>query len=42
MMRMPRSPAMMSSSWLSLQCASGTEALLLLAAEMKPLELIFA
>ena len=34
MMRMPRSPAMMSSLRLSLLCALATEALLLLAAEM--------
>ena len=35
MMRMPRSPAMMSSLWLSLQCALATEALRLLGAKRK-------
>ena len=40
MMRMPRSPAMMSSLWLLLQCVLATEALLLLAAEMNSLNVI--
>ena len=40
MMRMPRSPAMMSSSWLLQQCALATEALRLLGAKRKSLDVI--
>ena len=37
MMRMQRSPAMMSSLWPSLQCALATEILMLLAAKIESL-----
>ena len=40
MMRMQRSPAMMSSLWLSLQCALATEALVLPAATMSTLHVL--